>query len=150
MMINVTTSDSSMRIFIHRGLYFVSAVLLLFTCHIVAISASPLELWYDAPATRWIEALPIGNGRMGAMVFGGVESDRYQFNEDTLWTGGPHNYTHRGAAKYLPQIRQLLLDGKQREAERLAAQEFMSIPLRQMAYQPFGDVELQFAPSKKV
>jgi alpha-L-fucosidase 2 len=103
-----------------------------------------LELWYDTPAERWIEALPVGNGRLGAMVFGGVEKARYQFNDDTLWTGGPHSYAHPGAAKHLPEIRKLLFAGKQKEAERLAMREFMSVPLRQMAYQPFGDVELTF------
>lgn len=103
------------------------------------------ELWYTAPAAAWTEALPVGNGRVGAMVFGGAERARYQFNEDSLWTGGPHSYAHPGAAQYLPQLRQLLLEGKQREAERLAMRHFMSVPLRQMAYQPFGDVELEFA-----
>jgi alpha-L-fucosidase 2 len=104
-----------------------------------------LELWYDEPATNWTDALPIGNGRLGAMVYGGVEHERLQFNDDTLWTGGPRSYAHQGAAKYLPEIRRLLLAGKQREAEKLAMDHFMSVPLRQMAYQPFGDVELEFA-----
>ncbi len=104
-----------------------------------------LTLWYDAPAAKWTDALPVGNGRMGAMDFGGVEHERLQFNEDTLWTGGPHSYAHAGAAKYLPEIRQLLLAGKQHEAEALAMDHFMSTPLRQTAYQPFGDVELEFA-----
>jgi alpha-L-fucosidase 2 len=108
------------------------------------IHGSDFELWYDAPAARWIEALPVGNGRMGAMVFGGVEHARYQFNEDTLWAGGPRSYAHAGAAEHLPTIRQLLLAGNQPEAERLAARHFMSIPLRQMPYQPMGDVELDF------
>jgi alpha-L-fucosidase 2 len=103
-----------------------------------------LSLWYDEPAANWTDALPVGNGRLGAMVFGGVERERLQFNEDTLWTGGPRSYVHPGAAKYLPEIRRLLLEGRQREAERLAAEQFMSIPLRQTAYQPFGDVELEF------
>ena len=74
--------------------------------------ASPLTLWYRRPASQWVEALPIGNGRMGAMVFGGVDQERLQFNEDTLWTGQPHEYHHEGAAKFLPVIRQLLADGK--------------------------------------
>jgi alpha-L-fucosidase 2 len=106
--------------------------------------ASPLVLWYAEPARSWVEALPLGNGRLGAMVFGGPGEERLQFNEDTLWTGRPHEYHHPGAVKFLPQIRQLLSEGKQREAERLAMQEFMSVPLRQMAYQPFGDLRLEF------
>ena len=109
-----------------------------------AADGQALQLWYTKPAARWDQALPIGNGRLGAMVFGGTESERIQFNEDTLWTGSPHEYQHPGAAAYLPKIRALLAEGKQREAEQLAMQEFMSVPLRQKAYQPFGDLRLSF------
>ncbi|MBD2703883.1 glycoside hydrolase N-terminal domain-containing protein [Spirosoma sp. BT702] len=84
-----------------------------------------LLLWYKQPANQWVEALPIGNGRLGGMVFGGVETDHIQFNEETLWTGGPRDYQREGAAQYLPQIRQLLTDGKQAEAEKLAQEKFM-------------------------
>ncbi len=101
-------------------------------------------LWYDAPASEWVEALPVGNGRMGAMVYGGTAEEIIQFNEDTLWRGEPTDYTHDGAAKFLPQIRQLLFEGKQKEAEDLAMKEFMSVPLRQEAYQPFADIRLDF------
>ena len=103
-----------------------------------------LRLWYGKPATKWTEALPVGNGRLGAMIFGGVENDRIQFNEETLWTGSPNDYAHKGASKYLGQIRQLLADGKQKEAETLAMDQFMSVPLKQMAYQAFGDLKLHF------
>ncbi|GAB3688725.1 hypothetical protein GCM10027592_04110 [Spirosoma flavus] len=82
-------------------------------------------LWYKQPANQWVEALPIGNGRLGGMVFGGVETDHIQFNEETLWTGGPRDYHREGASKYLPQIRQLLAEGKQAEAEKLAQEKFM-------------------------
>ncbi len=84
-----------------------------------------LKLWYNKPAVKWTEALPLGNGRIGAMVFGGLEQDRIQFNEETLWTGEPRNYSRPGAYKYLDSIRQLLFDGKQKEAEALAEKEFM-------------------------
>src|SRR5205085_10925929 len=87
---------------------------------------------------------PIGNGRLGGMLFGGITNEHLQFNESTLWTGKPHEYQHEGAAKFLPQIRQLLFEGKQKQAEDLATKEFMSVPMRQMAYQPFGDVHLLF------
>ncbi len=103
-----------------------------------------LLLWYEEPAASWVEALPVGNGSMGAMVFGGLEEARYQFNEDTLWVGEPHDYAHVGAVEHLPAIRRLLFEGKQKEAEQLATKEFMSIPLRQAAYQPFADVLLTF------
>jgi alpha-L-fucosidase 2 len=109
-----------------------------------AESHNALELWYEAPAKEWTEALPIGNGRMAAVVFGGVERERIQFNEETVWTGGPRSYARAGANEYVQRIRQLLFDGKQREAEELAMEHFMSDPLRQMAYQPLGDLELRF------
>ena len=101
-------------------------------------------LWYPQPARQWEEAVPLGNGRLGAMVFGGTENERIQFNEDTLWFGEPRDYSHKGAAKYLPEIRRLLFEGKQREAENLAGREFMSVPLRQTPYQPCGDLKLTF------
>ncbi len=104
----------------------------------------PLSLWYRQPATKWSEAMPIGNGRLGAMVFGGLGQERLQLNEDTVWTGQPHEYQHEGAVKYLAQIRQLLQEGKQREAEELAMREFMSQPLTQKAYQPLADVLITF------
>jgi alpha-L-fucosidase 2 len=103
-----------------------------------------LTLWYQQPATEWTQALPIGNGRLGAMVFGGTAEEHLQFNEDTLWSGQPHEYQHEGAVKFLSQIRQLLAEGRQKEAEDLATREFMSVPLRQMAYQPFGDLRIRF------
>ena len=101
-------------------------------------------LWYSTAATEWTEALPVGNGHMGAMIFGNAARERIQFNEDTLWTGQPTDYQHPGAAEVLPQIRQLLFDGKQKEAEELATERFMSVPIRQNAYQPFGDISLDF------
>ena len=85
------------------------------------------NLWYKKPAEKWTDALPVGNGRLGAMVFGGVEKDQLQFNEETLWTGKPRNYNRKGASKYLPEIRKLLFDGKQKEAETLAQAEFMGL-----------------------
>lgn len=105
---------------------------------------SPLKIWFTKPAQIWEEALPIGNGRIGAMVYGGVEVDQIQFNEETLWTGEPRDYSHPGAADYLDEIRQLVWAGKQDEAEELANDKFMSIPLRQLAYQPFCEMYLKF------
>jgi alpha-L-fucosidase 2 len=111
---------------------------------------SDLKLGYDSPAEKWTQALPIGNGRLGAMVFGGPAEDRLQLNEDTVWGGEPHDYTHEGAAQYLSPIRQLLFEGKQKEAEQLGMQHFMSIPLGQMPYQPFGDLRLTFPGHERV
>jgi len=106
--------------------------------------AEPWCLWYNRPSAKWTEALPVGNGKMGAMVFGGVDSEHIQFNEGTLWTGAPHSYVHAGAVKFLPEIRKLLFEGKQMEAQALAGKEFMGIPLRQKAYQPCGDLYIDF------
>ncbi|WP_167459481.1 glycoside hydrolase family 95 protein [Pedobacter jejuensis] len=85
------------------------------------------SLWYTKPAEKWTDALPIGNGRLGAMIFGGVDNDHIQFNEETLWTGKPRNYNKKGASAYLPQIRKLLSAGRQKEAEDLAQKEFMGL-----------------------
>lgn len=117
---------------------------LLFGMQAESAHSQRLRLWYTAPASQWVEALPIGNGRLGAMIYGGLEEEHLQFNEDTLWTGKPHEYHREDAVQYLPTLRRLLEEGKQREAEELAMQEFMSVPLRQQAYQPFGDLYLRF------
>ncbi len=110
---------------------------------------SSLKLWYDRPAEQWTEALPLGNGSLGAMVYGGTELEKIQFNEETLWQGEPHDYAHPGACRYLDTLRQMLFDGRQKEAEELAMREFMSEPVRQKAYQPFGDLLLHFPGHNK-
>ena len=119
-----------------------SVVVLAAGCAVPAGPSPDRVLRYDRPARSWNEALPVGNGRLGAMVFGGVPRERIQFNEETLWTGGPHDYSHPGASEYLGRIRELLFAGKPREAEALAMDRFMSVPLGQMAYQPFGDLAI--------
>ena len=162
-----------------RKIILPSAALVFAACAVLCpaagsheIASDRLELWYDRPAAVWTEALPIGNGRMGAMVFGGIPEERIQFNESTLWTGQPHEYQHEGAAKVLPVLRDLCNESrrldlaaeeleargqkseaagmrksaaaKQKEAQEIGQREFMSIPLGQKAYQPFGDVRLSF------
>ena len=82
--------------------------------------ASHLTLWYRRPAQQWVEALPVGNGRLGAMVFGGVERERLQLNEDTLWTGGPREWNNPDAPKALAEVKRLLAEGKYVEADRAA------------------------------
>ena len=108
-------------------------------------TSKSLTLWYTQPAQKWTDALPVGNGRMGAMVFGGVSDERIQFNEDTLWKGFPHDYDRKGAHDSLAKIRQLLFDGKTKEASDLTRSHFLSDPVRQKPYQPFGDLHLHFA-----
>lgn len=122
--------------------------LLFFTPNNVIYAQSKNKLFYKEPAKNWLEALPVGNGRLGAMVYGGVVQEQIQFNEETLWTGGPHDYSHKDASKHLDKIRQLLFEGKQVEAQNLASEVFMSQPLGQMAYQPFGDLIMNFPDHK--
>ena len=97
-------------------------------------------MWYESPAVKWTDALPVGNGQMGAMVFGGVESERLQFNEYTLWTGKPHSYARKGAAEALPEIRRLVAEGKKNESAKLADRAFLANPKLEAAYQPCGDL----------
>ena len=122
----------------------VSAGLTSVACKSVDEPATTLRLWYQQPAAEWVEALPIGNGRLGAMVFGGIASEKIQFNEDTVWQGEPHDYARTGAHRHLGRIRALLTAGEQAEAEELAMKQFMSDPLRQKAYQAFADLTLDF------
>ncbi|MGI4869884.1 MAG: glycosyl hydrolase family 95 catalytic domain-containing protein [Janthinobacterium lividum] len=107
--------------------------LLLLTFPALAQQA-PLRLWYPQPAAKWTDALPLGNGRLGAMVFGGVGQEHIQFNEATLWTGRPRAYARPGAAQYLPEIRQLLAAGKQADAEALAEAHFMGLKDHEEGY----------------
>jgi len=108
-----------------------------------------LKLWYNKPATKWVEALPIGNGRIGAMVFGGIEQDHIQFNEETLWTGEPRSYSRPGAYKYLGKIRQLLFDGKQEEANALAEKEFMGLKSNEGKKNEYVKKVLQYKDAAK-
>ncbi len=103
-----------------------------------------LVLWYDQPAYDWTEALPVGNGRLGAMVYGGIEKEKIQFNEETLWSGQPHDYAHEGAYEVLDELRRLLWNGKQKQAHKLGNEKFMSQPFGQLSYQPFGNILLEF------
>jgi alpha-L-fucosidase 2 len=109
-----------------------------------AAPRAPLALWYPRPAREWVEALPVGNGGLGAMVFGGTAAERVQFNESTVWSGAPHDYDHPGAGAVLDSLRALLFAGRQREADSLASARVMSLPLSQERYQAFGDLLLAF------
>jgi alpha-L-fucosidase 2 len=106
--------------------------------------ASPLELWYDEPAASWDHALPVGNGRLGGMVFGGIERERIQLNEETLWSGGPYDPVVERAHEALPQIRAYLFAGNFQRAHDLFGRTMMGVPYEQMKYQPFADLWLDF------
>ncbi|NZA28666.1 glycoside hydrolase family 95 protein [Luteimonas sp. SJ-92] len=103
-----------------------------------------LTLRYARPATQWVEALPLGNGRLGAMVWGGGKYERLQLNEDTLYGGGPYDPTPPEALAALPEVRRLIFAGRYAEAEALADAKMMGDPMKQMPYQPLGDLALDF------
>lgn len=117
-------------------------------------SDPPLALWYRQPASNWNEALPVGNGRLGAMIFGGVNSERLQLNEDSLWSGAPADDNNPAAFTALPEIRQLLFAGKYAEAQTLADKNLICkgagsghgrgarVPFG--TYQTLGDLKLEF------
>ncbi len=104
------------------------------------MTSPDLNLWYDKPAAEWVEALPVGNGRLGAMVFGGVGHERLQLNEDTLYAGGPYQQVNPDAQAYLAEVRALLFAERYAEAQALADRHLMSRPLKQMPYQPAVDL----------
>lgn len=108
-----------------------------------AASSGEMMLWYNQAAKEWEEALPVGNGRLGAMVFGGVSEERIQLNEGTIWSGSPKEYNRVGAHKFLPEIRQLIYDGKYKEADELAKKQVLG-ERPEGAYHPLGDLFLKF------
>lgn len=120
----------------------------MFVCMSPAGAASHPDhlLWYDRPAANWNEALPVGNGRMGAMVFGGIHSETLQLNEESLWGGMPAD-GNADAADALPEIQRLLLDGQVEQALALSEKALTGDPLRVRSYQPFGNLTIDFAES---
>jgi alpha-L-fucosidase 2 len=107
-------------------------------------AGAPLTLFYTNAAASWTEALPIGNGRLGAMVFGGVEREHLQLNESTLWAGGPYHPDNPKALAALPEIRRLVFAGRYDDAAQLISSNMMAVPLREMPYQTLGDLWLDF------
>lgn len=105
---------------------------------------SDLKLWYDKPATQWVEALPLGNGRLGAMVFGAPAHEQFQLNEETVWGGSPHNNTNPKAKDALPRIRQLIFEGRNAEAQALCGPAICSPSANGMPYQTVGSLHLDF------
>lgn len=106
---------------------------------------SGLTLWYRQPATTWVEALPLGNGRLAAMVFGGVGRERLQLNDDTLWAGGPYDPANPKALENIPRLRELIEEERWVEARDFATAYVMATPVRQMSFNSLGDLYLDFA-----
>lgn len=122
------------------ALTFIMAVLAV----IDAVAAEPLKLWYSSPANEWVEALPVGNSRMGAMIFGGIDSERIQLNDETFWSGSPYNNNNPEGLKHLAEIRQLIFKGKEADAEKLI-QEYYMTPHHGMSYLTLGSLMLNFS-----
>ncbi|MEP6845163.1 MAG: glycoside hydrolase family 95 protein, partial [Panacibacter sp.] len=120
--------------------YFIASVLLFFAASVVCAQQN-MQLWYNQPAAVWTEALPVGNGKLGAMVFGGVENELLQLNEATLWTGGPiHNNVNPGSKNYLPLIRQALANKEYDKANEL---DKKMQGLFSESYLPMADLMIQ-------
>lgn len=112
-------------------------------------SNTKLKLWYDKPADKWVEALPLGNGRLGAMVYGHPTHEEFQLNEETVWGGSPHNNTNPAAKDALPTIRQLIFEGKNAEAQALCGEAISSKSGNGMPYQTVGSLHLDFDEIKE-
>ncbi|MEV0354104.1 glycoside hydrolase N-terminal domain-containing protein [Nonomuraea sp. NPDC050680] len=114
-------------------------------------AANDLALWYDGSAgTDWLRALPLGNGRLGAMVFGNVDTERLQLNEDTIWAGGPYDQSNPKGAAALGQIRQLVFQNQWSQAQSMIDQNMLGNPAGQLAYQPVGNLRLTFGSATGV
>ena len=108
----------------------------------VAMSAQQHKLWYNKPASHWLEALPIGNSSLGAMVYGGTETEEIQLNEETFWSGSPHDNNSKESLAALPEVRRLIFEGKEYQASKLIDQHFVKGP-HGMRFLPLGSVKLK-------
>jgi alpha-L-fucosidase 2 len=116
------------------------------------IQPTPLKIWLNKPAETWNEALPVGNGRLGAMIFGGVNKERIQLNEESVWTGKPRWDANPEALENLPKVRKLLFEGKYAEAEKLAQSKILGSFKRDNAssYQTLGDLTLDLGNVSRI
>lgn len=121
----------------------ITVVLIVLMMYSLALRADDLKLWYRQPAREWTEALPLGNSRLGVMLFGGTVDEELQLNEETVWGGGPHRNDSPNALQALPQIRQLVFEGRYREAQQLVGRNFET-PRNGMPYQSIGSLMLRF------
>ncbi|HWF87956.1 MAG TPA: glycoside hydrolase family 95 protein, partial [Pyrinomonadaceae bacterium] len=136
---------------ITRRRFLGTAAILPFASSILKASADDaLLLWFDKPASEWTEALPIGNGRLGAMIFGGVATEQIQLNEDTLYAGSPYDPNNPEALQALPEARRLIFAGEYQAAHDLVGAKMMAQPIKQMPYEPVGDLKLTFAGHENV
>jgi len=125
-----------------KTLLFAAVTVLSLSC--CSQTNNDLKLWYDAPARQWTDALPLGNGRLGAMVFGTPAQERIQINEETIWGGGPHNNVNYAAKDGLEQIRTALWEGRRSDAQALCDEYISSKSAHGMPYQTAGSLMLDF------
>ena len=124
---------------------FVLTTASLFLSFSLSAQNNALRLWYDKPANNWNQALPLGNGRLGAMVFGTPAVEHLQLNEETVWAGSPNNNAHVLEKGILDEVRRLIFGGKYEEAEKLATAKIMSPKNHGMPYQTLGDLFISFS-----
>jgi alpha-L-fucosidase 2 len=118
-------------------------------CVVKLSAANPnTRLWYDAPAKLWTDALPVGNGFVGAMVFGDPFDERMQINEDSVYSGGFRNRVNQNALETLPEVRELLASGRVAEAEKLAKVGLTATPQSTRHYETLGEMRLEFDGTK--
>ena len=109
----------------------------------IVLQAQEHRLWYRKPASHWLEALPIGNSKLGAMVYGGTEVETLQLNEETFWSGGPHENNSSESLEHLPDVRNLIFAGREKDAHQLIEKHFIKGP-HGMRYLPVGNIQLNF------
>lgn len=109
----------------------------------LALQAQDHRLWYSKPASHWLEALPVGNSKLGAMVYGGTDVETLQLNEETFWSGGPHENNSSESLEHLPEVQRLIFEGREREAATLIDNHFVKGP-HGMRYLPVGNIQLDF------
>ncbi|MDE6582834.1 MAG: glycoside hydrolase family 95 protein, partial [Duncaniella sp.] len=122
---------------------FKTLTLLIFSAATISGWASPLELRYNTPASSWVEALPIGNSRLAAMVYGGTVDDNMQLNQETFWSGGPYSNNSTEGLPKLEEIRKLIFDGKEDKAQELIDSVYFT-GQHGMRYLPFGNLKMHF------
>ncbi len=132
----------------NKSLFIILLFLAVLIGSTVSVSAQH-TLWYEQPADEWVEALPVGNGRLGAMVFGKVEYERIQLNEESVWTGQPVDRQQPEAGKYIPIVRQELFAGNYEKAVELLSEKVMTPRVENHSYQTLGNLMLKFSHAKK-
>src|SRR5262245_8206151 len=122
---------------------FVLSISLSFSCAFLSAQQKDLKLWYTTPAANWNEALPIGNGKLAAMVFGDPAIEQFQLNEETIWAGSPHNNINDGMREVVPELRRLLFTKNYIEAQKLSLEKMRAVQ-NGMPYQPAADLFIEF------